>query len=187
MSVSVGMICFAEDFQEHLAGHFHRKGYRVRPAQTASEILEYAATETLDVLLLDLTGEQRGLEIIQLIRSCCPELQVVVVVRKDDVQTSIAAMKAGAYDELSDPFDWNVLDSKIEAAFREKGKRKYIGKMASFRQKIEDYLTAAAMAEQGAPEAARSMLVERKGRQHKEAGTKSASASRMKKTIHDQE
>ncbi len=159
MSISVVIVCFAEVFQDYLKSHFKEKECRIREAGTISEIMECAAAEALDVLLLDLTEErQRGLEIIRQIHANYSQIPIVVVVRKDDVQTSIAAMNSGAYDELSDPFDWNVLDSKIEAAFQEKVRKEKAAQKVGFFQKIEDYFAAAALAEQRSPEMARKII-----------------------------
>lgn len=164
MSISVVIVCFAEDFQDYLESHFKEKAYRFRAAETISEIMECVAAEVLDVLLLDLTEEQqRGLEIIRQIHAhYSQKIPIVVVVRKDDVQTSIAAMNAGAYDELSDPFDWDVLVAKLEAAFQEKVRKEKSAQEVGFFKKIEDYFAAAALAEQRSPETARTLIAGRK-------------------------
>ncbi len=158
MSISVVTCCFDDDFQEYIRSHFQKKGYQLNHAQSVDEIAQLASTDNLDVLLLDVTQEQRGLTLIKQVQACCPQLRIVAMVRRDDVQTSIAAMKLGAFDDLGVPFDLADLDEKIEAAFQEKQRSFHKGPWSHLRQRIENYFAAAGLADQGAPDAARSLM-----------------------------
>ncbi|MCF8040430.1 MAG: response regulator [Desulfohalobiaceae bacterium] len=186
MLISIVAAFFADDFQGRLAGHFKEKGYRVKTAQTNLEVLEYAASEDIDVLFVDLTEQQRqGLEAIQQIHSLNSEVQILVMVRKNDVQASIAAMKRGAYDDIADPFDWTALDSKIEAAYTRKLQSRRIGEKRGFRQKLEDHFAAAALAEHGTFEMAKDIfqggLKGKKDKTYSKLFAKKKSASRRRK------
>ena len=186
MLISIVVAFFTDDFQGRLEGHFKEKGYLVKAAQTNLEALEHAASEDIDVLFVDLTEQQRqGLEAIQQIHSLNSEIQIIVMVRKNDVQASIAAMKSGAYDDIADPFDWCVLDSKIEAAYTRKLQSRRIGEKRGFRQKLEDHFAAAALAEHGTFEMAKDIfqggLKSKKDETYSKLFAKKKSTSRRRK------
>lgn len=97
---------------ESLRAHFEeatddgQPRYRVVTATSGGEGLRQAAKERPALVLLDVQLPDRsGLELIQEIRAVAVDVPVVVITGHRDTATVIRAMKAGAFDYLSKPFD----------------------------------------------------------------------------------
>ncbi len=72
------------------------------------------------VILLDLIlPDGNGLEGLREIRSANPDAVVIMITAHAQMQSTIAAMKEGAYDYLEKPFDIEELKIVIEKAFRD--------------------------------------------------------------------
>ena len=59
-----------------------------------------------------------GLELINLIKQKSPRTSVVVISAKDDKESEIKALKAGADDYIKKPFDFDILVARLEARLR---------------------------------------------------------------------
>jgi two-component system response regulator HydG len=73
---------------------------------TCGDDVEKLADEDLDVALLDLrmpNGD--GMHCLQFLAKAFPDIPAVVLSSADEVQDAVAAMKAGAVDYLTKPFD----------------------------------------------------------------------------------
>src|SRR5258708_169867 len=99
------------------------EGYEVGRAATAETGLARARQENFDVVLtgLHLSGadEQRkeGLDIICQLQAAKPFLSVILMTAKPTTQTTIEAMKLGAYDSIiKGRIDWNAFTVLIHQA-----------------------------------------------------------------------
>jgi two-component system nitrogen regulation response regulator GlnG len=78
------------------------------------------ATREGQVILLDLIlPDGNGLEGLREIRSNNPDAVVIMITAHAQMQSTITAMKEGAYDYLEKPFDIEELKIVIEKAFRD--------------------------------------------------------------------
>jgi DNA-binding NtrC family response regulator len=109
----------AEEFERVLRA----EGYEVETAATAEAGLARAKQEKFDVVLtgLHLSGsdEQRkeGLDIIWALQAAKPFLAVILMTAKPTTQTTIEAMKLGAYDSIiKGRIDWNAFTTLIRQA-----------------------------------------------------------------------
>ena len=81
------------------------EGYDVLEAYDRGEVLEQLA-EHPELALLDLRlGDASGAELLQEIRSRCPDTEVVIVTGYATVDSAVECMRAGAFDYLSKPFE----------------------------------------------------------------------------------
>jgi two-component system nitrogen regulation response regulator GlnG len=79
-----------------------------------------AAQDRPHVILLDLVlPDGDGLEGLREIRSGSPDAIVIMITAHAKMQTTITAMKEGAYDYLEKPFDIDELRIVVEKAFRD--------------------------------------------------------------------
>jgi len=77
-----------------------------------------------DVVLLDLIMPgMGGLDLLESVRARAPHTEFVVVSALDDVQSSVRAIRLGAYDYLVKPVDNERLLLTIERAYERKGMR----------------------------------------------------------------
>ncbi len=78
------------------------------------------AIQDRQVILLDLIlPDGNGLEGLREIRSARPDAVVIMITAHAQMQSTITAMKEGAYDYLEKPFDIEELKIVIEKAFRD--------------------------------------------------------------------
>lgn len=95
-------------------------GYSVEGFHTAQEFLEYADKESPCVVLLDVNlPDSSGLQVhAELLARghICP---VVFLTAHMDVAVGVEAMKAGAFDYLTKPFDDDALFDTVDAALRQ--------------------------------------------------------------------
>lgn len=83
-----------------------QRGYKVICAQTGEEALERINGEIPDLILLDimLPGID-GIEVLKRMDHLTKEVVVIVLTASEVVQTAVEAMKLGAYDYITKPFD----------------------------------------------------------------------------------
>lgn len=90
-------------------------GFTTYIADTAEHALRIIDTASIDVVLLDLrlpgTG---GLEVLREVKKRRPETVVVVITGYATVQSAVQAMKNGAYDYVTKPFNLDELRLLLE-------------------------------------------------------------------------
>jgi FixJ family two-component response regulator len=93
-------------------------GYHVESFASAGEFLRREPEEKVGCLVLDVKmPDQDGLELQQVLAETDRCLPIVFITGHGDIPTSVRAMKAGAVDFLSKPFDADDLLAAIERAF----------------------------------------------------------------------
>ncbi len=81
------------------------RGFEVEMAGNGIEALEFLGRQTFDVMLVDLVMPgMTGLELLKRAKTVHEKLEVVIMTAFADVDTAVAAVKAGAYDFLTKPF-----------------------------------------------------------------------------------
>ncbi len=89
-------------------------GYQVEEADSGMVALDKMRRNMPDLVLLDLNlPDQNGLVLLERILRVSPEAQIVMMTGEGDVATAVQAMKLGARDFLSKPFDNDRLQSTI--------------------------------------------------------------------------
>jgi len=92
-----------------------REGYRVEVAQSGTEALAiYAANPRISLALVDLIMPlMDGLALTSELRRLAPDLAVVIMTGYGTIETAVEAMKRGAEDYLTKPFDYEAVRKKI--------------------------------------------------------------------------
>ena len=111
---------------ENLKMHFedskleNGQGWHVVTASTAGEALRIAPEVQPSLVILDMMLPDRsGLEIISPLRQACGDAPIVIVTAHHDMETTIRAMKAGAFDYIHKPFpDPAALDLVVNRALQ---------------------------------------------------------------------
>ncbi len=87
-----------------------REGYRVIAAACGSDGLARFAESGPDLVLLDLKlPDMSGIEVLRAIKTEQPRVPVIMITAHGTVETAIEAMKTGAADYISKPFDMEEL------------------------------------------------------------------------------
>ena len=81
-------------------------GYEVDETGSAEEALDLLEKREYDVVVTDLRMPgMDGIELLELVKSRRPDAEVIVITAYGTVQTAVRAMKLGAYEYLTKPFD----------------------------------------------------------------------------------
>jgi two-component system response regulator HydG len=100
---------------EGLAQHGYEASWRASPHEALTEI----ALRNCDVVLTDINmRDMNGLELCQRATEAHPDLPVIVITAFGSMETAVQAIRAGAYDFITKPFDIEVVAIAIERAVK---------------------------------------------------------------------
>src|ERR1035438_3890399 len=95
----------------------HSLGFNSQVADTPEHAYQVLETSSTDVVLLDLRlPGNSGLEVLREIKQRHPETLVIVMTGFATVQSAVQAMKLGAYDYVTKPFNFEELRLLLERA-----------------------------------------------------------------------
>lgn len=95
------------------------EGHSVEYALSGKEGLQRAASEDFDLVLLDLKMPgMHGLEVLDMLKENRPELIVIIITGYASIQTSIEAIKKGAFDYVPKPFTPEELSMTVDKALK---------------------------------------------------------------------
>ena len=105
-----------EDFLSAVKELLERKGYEVITAFSGQEALKkLSANPDIKIALVDLVMPMMdGFTLLEKIKDVMPELIVMIITGQGTVQTAVDAIKHGASDFITKPFDKDVLLNKLE-------------------------------------------------------------------------
>ncbi len=113
--------------RETLEDHLSASGYEVRAVGSAEEALRCWAGFEPGLVITDIRMEgTSGLDLLNKLRSTNDNVDAVVITAFEDMETAVAAMKAGAYDYLVKPLDLDEIDVVVERCFRDRSMRRRI-------------------------------------------------------------
>lgn len=94
--------------------------YELISALTASQAREKFLNEDPDLVLLDLKlPDGNGLDLLREFKALKPEIPIIIITAFADSESAIFAMKEGAYDYLSKPFDFIHLMDLLKKALKD--------------------------------------------------------------------
>jgi len=106
------------DFNFNLSAILKENNFEVIAAADGSEALEKIQGACPDRGLLDLRlPDVDGMKVLQKMKESNPDLEIIIITAYIDVKDAIQAMKLGAYDYLTKPFDNEELLLTINKAF----------------------------------------------------------------------
>ena len=87
-----------------------KNDYEVSLARNAEEAFSKIKEHSPDVILLDiLLPDLDGLKVLERIKQNDPDMVVIMITGTETVNTAVEAMKLGAYDYVTKPFDIDEL------------------------------------------------------------------------------
>ncbi len=95
-------------------------GHDVTVAKNGEEGLKLFRQDPFPIVFTDIVmGKMNGLELLQQIKQIDPETQVIIITSHASLDTSICALRAGAYDYLVKPFDdLDIISNVADRAYR---------------------------------------------------------------------
>jgi len=106
-----------ESMLEMLKQTLETEGYRVIPAKDGAEGIRKLSDERIGLVLTDLKLPKKdGFEVLKAVQADNPLLPVIVMTAFGTIETAVKAVKQGAYDFLTKPFDTEHLLVLIKRA-----------------------------------------------------------------------
>jgi DNA-binding NtrC family response regulator len=103
---SILVVDDAPDIREILKDSLEALGHRVFTASTGEECLEIAEREALLTILLDIElPDRNGLDVLEHLRKRGSDATVVMITAYGTIERAVEAMKKGAYDVITKPFE----------------------------------------------------------------------------------
>jgi DNA-binding NtrC family response regulator len=107
-----------EELRETLARRFARAGVPVTTAESGEEALAKIGRAGFDLALFDLhLPGMSGLDLLAKFKEAQPDAEVLLLTAHGSIGTAIEAMRRGAYDYLTKPFQLSDLDIHLQKAY----------------------------------------------------------------------
>ncbi|WP_298440095.1 sigma-54 dependent transcriptional regulator [Geobacter sp.] len=98
-----------------LSKALRKKGFTVDLARDGEEALRLIQANPYDLAILDIKMPGlSGLELLDKVRELKSDLLMVIMTAEASMKNAVEAMKRGAYDYITKPFDLDVIDAIIE-------------------------------------------------------------------------
>lgn len=117
-----GRILVVDDDQcmcELIEADLGRRGFQIFCFTAADEAFRALMDKEFDVVLTDLQmPDMNGIELCNRIVSNRPDIPVIVITAFGSLDTAIGALRAGAYDFITKPFEMDILALTLERAVK---------------------------------------------------------------------
>jgi DNA-binding response OmpR family regulator len=139
-----------QTFVKTLSERLQMRDLESETAYDGEEALSFVDDKEPDVMVLDLKMPGiNGMEVLRRVTKKFPDIKVIILTGHGTDRDEEESRRLGVFDYLKKPVDIDVLVSRIKAAHK---------------QKIENTMAAAAFAEAGETETARSILQEERNK-----------------------
>ncbi|ATM75282.1 sigma 54-interacting transcriptional regulator [Serratia fonticola] len=92
-------------------------GYRVSVAHNGRQAFEQVRAQPFDLILSDVRmAEMDGIAALKAIKSYNPAIPILIMTAYSNVESAVEAIKAGAYDYLTKPLDFDTLQLTLARA-----------------------------------------------------------------------
>ena len=100
---------------EGLSFHLHSLGFEVAAASDGAAALAALRSRPPDVLLLDLMlpGDLDGIQVLRTARQLAPRVGAIVMTGFPSGETTVQALRLGAYDYVAKPFDLGAMSTLL--------------------------------------------------------------------------
>jgi two-component system response regulator PilR (NtrC family) len=117
MSKSILIVEDEQVLRESLAGLLEEEGYEVLQAGNGAEGYAIVLERPVNLILTDVRmPEMDGMELLDRLRQLAPETPVIMMTAYGTVDSAVAAMRAGGWDYLLKPVQFDDLLLKIQRA-----------------------------------------------------------------------
>jgi len=121
--------------RDNLASILEREGYTITAARDGAEAVRLLEESEFDLVVTDLRMQRMdGLQLLAETKRLRPECEVILMTGYASVNTAVEAMRMGAYDYISKPFDIQEMQALVEKALEKRGLKSEI---AELKRRIE--------------------------------------------------
>lgn len=91
--------------RKSLANLLQREGYVITEAPGGKEAADHLTSDVFDLVIADLKMEPvSGLDLLRLVKQTSPDVEVIVITAFGTIETAVEAMRLGAFDFITKPF-----------------------------------------------------------------------------------
>jgi DNA-binding NtrC family response regulator len=102
-----------------LSAMLKKEGFEISSASNGREALQILQTNNIDVVITDLKmPDIDGMELLTVISERYPEIPVIMITAHGTIATAVEALKKGAFDYITKPFDLDDLKNIISKAIK---------------------------------------------------------------------
>lgn len=110
-----------EIVRDSLSAWFKEDGYNVDSCENANEALKKISITNYDIYFLDIKMPgMDGIELHKRIKNIYPDALVMIITAYASVDTAVKALKDGAFDYITKPFDPDYLSHVVKNAVKQK-------------------------------------------------------------------
>ncbi|MGO9951734.1 MAG: sigma-54-dependent transcriptional regulator, partial [Dissulfurispiraceae bacterium] len=117
-------ILVAEDEEitlKHLVAILKGEGYETSGTLNGQDALRMIEGEYFDLLITDIKMPgMGGLELLSIVKSKYPEIEVIIITGFGTIGSAVEAIKNGAIDYLTKPFDLDELIIRVKKIYEQK-------------------------------------------------------------------
>ena len=114
-----------------------RKGFMVDLANDGRQAMALIQENSYDLAILDIKMPgMSGLDLLERIREMKNDLLVVIMTAEASMKNAVEAMRRGAYDYITKPFDLDVIDAIVEKVGRA---RQIAGQVSLLKQELKEH------------------------------------------------
>ncbi|MFQ5627848.1 MAG: sigma-54-dependent transcriptional regulator [bacterium] len=139
-----------EDLCQSLADVFRRVDYDVKSAHSAKDALAILKKDLIDLVVLDLQlPDGYGLDVFDQIKEIDPDIVVIMITASIDVEPAVKAMKRGAFDYFTKPFENDQVRLVVSKALETQSLKREVSRLkrqqSNLNPDIEMYSRSPAM------------------------------------------
>jgi response regulator RpfG family c-di-GMP phosphodiesterase len=124
-----------ESIRSILSRKLETEGYYCVTAADGKEAIETASQQDFDLVLTDVKMPgMSGIEVLSNMVADHPDTAVIMITAVSDAQAAVEAMKMGAYDYVTKPFDLEALGMRVEKALE---RRRLVLENRDYQQRLE--------------------------------------------------
>ena len=128
-----------------LSGDLKSRGYKVLEADSAETALDIVRKNLIDVILTDLKMPgASGIDLLTDLKEINPEISVVIMTAYASVETAVQALKYGAYDFITKPYNLDEIELVIKRIIEKNNLRselKFLKEQLESSNKLEGVIT----------------------------------------------
>jgi len=121
-------ILVAEDEEitlNNIAETLQEEGYKITSSRNGADALQMIDSRHFDVLITDIKMPgMSGIELLDKVREHHPETEVIIITGFGSISSAVEAMKKGAIDYITKPFDLDELLLKVGKIFQQRSLKK---------------------------------------------------------------
>lgn len=142
-------------FLQNLSWNLKRLKASIVTAGNKREALEVCSNQEVDLALLDIRQQGNdAMQVLARLKKSQPETEVILLSDPKNISLAMEGMRQGASDDITVPFDVNLLKKKIQSALKRRKARLKVNRSRSLLNVFENAMAAATFAQAGEYETA---------------------------------